>query len=73
MKALYNKKKKLARELRELGFELDQKIEERFGFSYSETDDDEIIDTLDYGTSSLDYASFIEKMNDYKKERDEKN
>ena len=69
MKTLYNRKKKLAEELRRLGFQLDQKIDERFGFHYSETDDDEIIDTLDYGTSDLDYSDFIKKMNEYKKER----
>lgn len=68
MKTLYNKKKKLAEELRILGYQLDQKIEERFGFSYSETDDDRIIDTLDYGTDDLDYSDFIEKMKQYKKE-----
>lgn len=70
MKVLYEKKKKLAEELRMLGMQLDEKLEKRFGFSYSETDDNEIIDTLDYGTNRLEYSDFIKKMNQYKKQRD---
>lgn len=68
MKALYNRKKKLARELLALGRELDSKIEEKWGFHYSQTDDDSCIDTLDYGTQDLEYSVFVKKMNEFKKE-----
>jgi hypothetical protein len=67
MKALFERKKKLIEELNAIGYQLDKKIDERWGFSYSETDDDEMIDTLDYGTSSINYATFVRKMNTYKK------
>ena len=66
MKALFNEKKRLIKELNAVGFLLDRKIEERFGFHYSQTDNDSMIDTLDYGTQSLEYKDFIELMSDYK-------
>ena len=66
MKALFNKKKKLLEELNFVSRELDTKIDERWGFSYSETDDDEMIDTLDYGTNSICYQTFVTKMDFYK-------
>lgn len=65
MKRLFNQKKQMALRDREIGAELDREIEERWGFHYSQTDDDEIIDTLDHGTSSLTYAEFVEKMDAY--------
>ena len=67
LKALYNKKKKLINQLNEIGGLLDKEIEKRFGFHYSQTDDDEMIDTLDYGTQDLPYHAFIKKMNEFKK------
>ena len=68
MKELYNLKKKLAHNDLFIGRELDKLISERWGFSYSQVDDDECIDTLDYGTGNLDYNSFVKKMDWYKKE-----
>jgi hypothetical protein len=65
MKALFNKKKSLLKELNAVGFLLDKKIEERFGFHYSQTDNDEMIDSLDYGTQDLKYNRFIELMKRY--------
>lgn len=70
MKALFEKKKKILRQLNQVGYELDREIEKRWGFSYSETNDDMLIDTIDYGTCSLSYIEFVKKMNAYKKERD---
>jgi len=69
MKKLYNEKKRLVRELNEVGFLLDMEIEKRFGFHYSQTDNDAMIDTLDYGTQGLEYKDFIELMNEYKKKQ----
>ena len=68
MKALYNEKKRLVKELNAVGVALDEKIIERFGFHYSQTNSDPMIDTLDYGTQKLDYKDFIEMMTEYKKD-----
>ena len=68
MKNLYNEKKRLMKELNKVGYLLDKKIEERFGFSYSQTDSDPMIDTLDYGTQDLEYKEFITLMEGYKKD-----
>lgn len=67
MKALYNKKKKLIKQINRIGWLLDREIEKKYGFHYSQTDDDEMIDTLDYGTQDLSYHDFVEKMNEFKK------
>lgn len=67
MKRLYNKKRRLVQEINEIGYLLDEAIEERFGFHYSQTDNDSIIDTLDYGSDDLDYKDFVKLMNEYKK------
>ena len=69
MKKLYNRKKELCLQMMSVGGELVKLIVERFNFHYSETDNDDIIDTLDYGTSNLSYSEFIEIMNNYKKKR----
>jgi hypothetical protein len=66
MKKLFNQKKKLARQDLETGFLLDRLIEERWGFSYSQVDCDESIDTLDYGIGNLDFESFVAKMDEYR-------
>ena len=70
MKGLFNKKKKLIKQINEIGYLLDKEIEERWGFHYSQTDFDPIIDTLDYGTSDIEYKVFVEIMNEYKGEKD---
>jgi hypothetical protein len=66
MKALFNKKKKLLKQLNDVGYLLDEQINIRWGFHYSQTDSDPIIDTLDYGTSNIDYKEFVERMDDFK-------
>lgn len=67
MKQLFNEKKKLVRKTNEIGRELDKMIIEKWGFSFSETDDDPMIDTLDYGTNSICFEEFEDRMNRYKK------
>lgn len=69
MKKLFNKRKKLIQEAKEVGRLLDNAIQERWGFHFSETDDYEIIDTLDYGTNDISFRQFVDKMDDYKKEK----
>ena len=70
MKALFNKKKKLEKQSKEIGCLLDKEIEERWGFHYSQTDSDPMIDTLDYGTENIDYKEFVERMDEFKKMKD---
>ncbi|MHA3043777.1 hypothetical protein JSO61_000360 [Riemerella anatipestifer] len=40
----------MARKYREEAEKLDRMIEDIYGFSYPDTDDDQLIDPLDYGT-----------------------
>lgn len=68
MKRLFDKKKKLLKQLNDVGYLLDQEIEKRWGFHYSQTDNDTMIDTLDYGTSDIDYKEFENRMDGYKQE-----
>ena len=46
------------------GHKLNLMIEEKWGYSYSDKDLDEIIDSIDYGTSNISFERFIELMND---------
>ena len=68
MKAQFNKVKKLARQLRAESWKLDRMIDDEWGFSYSDTDDDKIIDTLDYATDDITFEEFNYRMNQYKKD-----
>lgn len=70
LKKLFNDKKKAIREAKDIGFQLDQMIVEKWGFHYSETDDDRIIDTLDYGTSGINFEDFESLMDDHKANRE---
>ncbi len=72
MKKLFEKKKKIIEQLNEVSFQLDREINNRWGFSYSETDDDSMIDTLDYGTQSISYKEFVRLMDKYKKNKETK-
>jgi hypothetical protein len=67
MKAQFNKVKKLARQIQQESWKLDRMIDEKYGFSYSETDDDKMIDTLDYGTDDISFEEFDLRMSQYKK------
>lgn len=69
LKKLFNKKKSMAHEFHKLGNELDCEIVKQYGFHYSETNDDQIIDTLDYGISGISFEEFDEKMKDYYKQQ----
>ena len=69
MKSLFNKKKKLIKQLNEIGYLLDKEIEKRWGFHYSQTDSDPMIDTLDYGTNDINYKDFVEMMDEFKEKQ----
>ena len=69
LKKLFEATKKARKKATELSYSLDKKINEIFGFNYSETDNDEIIDTLDYATNNISFKHFFELMKYYKEER----
>jgi len=71
MKTQFNKVKALALKLKNESWKLDRMIDEKYGFSYSETDNDGIIDTLDYGTDDISFEDFKLRMEQYKKCFDE--
>ena len=64
MKRLYNQVRKRALQHKEASAALDKLIQQRWGFNYSQTDHDRIIDTLDYGTDFLEYSEFADIMNE---------
>ena len=66
MKAQFNKVKNLAKKHKEESTKLDRMINEKYGFSYSETDDAKLIDTLDYGTDDITFEDFNLKMSEFK-------
>lgn len=70
LKKQFEKVRKLTIERHDQGRVLDKMIREKWGFHYSDTDDDPIIDTLDYGTSSISFKDFKERMDEYKKQYD---
>lgn len=70
IKTLFNKKKKILKQLRQINNELDLEIKSEYGFHYSETNDDRIIDTLDYGVASIHYNEFYVRMRFYKEDFD---
>ena len=69
LKKLFEATKKARKEATDLSYLLDKKINEIFGFNYSETENDEIIDTLDYATNNISFKHFFELMKYYKDER----
>jgi len=71
MKTQFNKVKALTLKLKNESWKLDNMIDEKYGFSYSETDNDRIIDTLDYGTDDISFEDFKLIMEQYKKCFDE--
>lgn len=71
MEAQFNKVKKLAGQLKAESWKLDRMIDSEWGFSYSDTDDDKIIDTLDYATDDITFKEFNSRMNQYKKDLEE--
>ncbi len=68
MKQLFYLKKRLVQDMNDIGRLLDSKITDKWGFHYSETDDDPMIDTLDYGTQGISFETFCSLMNEYKAE-----
>lgn len=71
IKRQFNKVKSLCAKLRAESFKLDRMIDEEWGFSYSDTDDDPMIDTLDHATQSISFEEFKKRMDQYRKNKEE--
>lgn len=71
IKQLFDEKKKLVRSANDIGRQLDAEIMKTWGFSFSETDDDPMIDTLGYGTNSISFDEFKRRMDHYRDTRNE--
>lgn len=67
-KRLFNKMLRLSHEYAAIKSLFDRKIDEIFGIHYSDVDDDWLIDALDYGTSDIDYDTFVEHMKSHQEE-----
>lgn len=61
-KKFYDKVVKLAIDWAEIKQEFDSKVENTWGYHYSDSDIDEIIDSIDYGHGDLEYNRFRELM-----------
>jgi len=68
LRELFERNRKLARELTEASIQFNQRVEEYFDFPYSDTNDDPIIDTLVYGINGISFDEFIKRMEHYKKD-----
>ncbi len=68
MKALFEQKKELVQLTRSVGAQLDSLIFKKWGFSYSQTDDSLMIDSLDYGIADISFEDFLGRMGAYKKD-----
>ena len=60
---LFERVQKLANKLTTVRSALDLEIDSRFGFSYSDFSEDEIIDCLDYGLGEIEFSKFMKLMN----------
>lgn len=69
LRKLFNAKKRAVLKCNKANFALDKKINSVFGFHYSDTDNDEMIDTLDYGTADIPFDHFVSLMEYYKEEK----
>ena len=64
---IYDRAKKLAMQHRRY-CDLLAKIErKKYGFEFAETDNDRIIDSVNYGTDSYSFEAYVSDMKDYKK------
>lgn len=69
MRELFDLKKTLVKQMKQVGKRLDEKIVEEWGFHYSQTDNSPMIDCLDYGTNDMTFEDFTEWMDTFKEER----
>lgn len=69
MRREFEKVKKLTKQRMDASRRLDEIIQYEYGFSYSDFDNDEIIDTLDYATDDISYETFRRLMDAEKQKR----
>lgn len=70
-KRLYERAVKLARQSKEANDALCEYELKKYGFEFANTDDDDIIDALNYGTLQLTYEEYCAKMEQYKSQKEE--
>ena len=66
MEKQFEKVKDLAIRFHKEKMKLDGMIEEKWGFHYSEFNDDALIDTLDYGIGGASYSYLVDVMDEQK-------
>lgn len=66
LKELFEKRIETAAAFKSLCLEFDNIVENEFGMTHNETDCEELIDSLDYGTTKITFEEFIDRMNYYK-------
>lgn len=64
---IYEKAKMLAKKHKQICDLLGEIEQKKFGFEFSDTDSDQIIDTINYGTGSYPFDDYIKEMTFYKK------
>lgn len=67
-KRRYDNLKRLARRYMDASKEFDLYAQDFYDFSHSDTDDDELIDTLDYGINSISFKEYVRRMNAYEED-----
>lgn len=70
-KEIYDTAKKLARMHKEMCDALADIEIKKYGFEFSDTDSDKIIDTINYGTDNYSFEDYNEEMKYYKKAKKE--
>jgi len=70
LRQLFDEAKKAAYKKAEIRRELDERIIAKWGFHFSDVDEDTIIDCLDYAHVDMTFEDFVERM-DYEKSQRE--
>lgn len=68
---IYNEAKRLARLHLKYCSLLGEIEQEMFGFEFADTDSDQIIDSVNYGTQDYSFEEYLEEMKFYKKSAEE--
>lgn len=66
LEELFKKRLKMASTFKSLCLEFDHIVEKEFGMTHNDTDDDQMIDSLDYGATTITFEEFVDMMNYYK-------
>ena len=67
-KVLFNQMLRAASDHSVMKSKFDRIVEDVFGCHYSDFDDDDLIDALDYGTGYCSYDEFVKRMKEHQNE-----